>query len=61
MTVDTNDQPVYALSRRLQQMFSDSLGPGNHLPMFGGFHIEKILLEIQEKLVAGSELARLLD
>ena len=46
MTDDTSDQPVYALSRRLQQMFPDSLGPGKYLPMFSGLRIEKFLLEV---------------
>ena len=36
VTVDASDQSVYALSRRLQQMFPDSLGPGKYLFMFGG-------------------------
>ena len=61
VTVDTSDQPVYALSRRLQQMFPDTLGPGKYLPMFGGLHIEKLLLEIHGQLIAGSGLAQFLD
>ena len=61
LTVDTSDQPVYALSRRLQQMFPDSLGPGKYLPMFGGLHIEKLLLEIHGQLIAGSGLTQFLD
>ena len=28
--VDTSDQPVYAISRRLQQMFPDTIGPGKY-------------------------------
>ena len=39
VTVDTSDQPVYALSGRLQQMFPDSFGPAKYLPMSGGLHI----------------------
>ena len=42
-------------------MFLDSLGPGEYLPMFGGFHIEIILLEIHGKIIAGSGLAQFLD
>ena len=61
VTVDTSDQPVYALSRRLQQMFLDSLGPGKYLPMFGGLHIEKLLLKIHGQLIAGSGLTQFLD
>ena len=54
VAVDTIDQPVYALTRRFQQMFPDSPGPGKYLPMFGGLHIEK-------PLIAGNGLARFLD
>ena len=60
LTVDTSDQPVYALSRRLQQMFPDSLGPGKYLPMFGGLHIEKLLLEIQASLFLEVDLLNFL-
>ena len=59
--VDTSDQLVFALSRRLQQMFPDSLGTGKYLPMFGGLPIEKILLEIHGQFIAGSGLAQFLD
>ena len=58
-TFDTSDQPVYALSRRLQQMFPDSLGPEKYVPMFGGLHIGKLLLEIHRQLIAG--LSQFLD
>ena len=61
VTVDTSDQPVFALSRRLQQMLPDSLGPGKYMPMFGGLHIEKLLLEIHGQLIAGSGLTQYLD
>ena len=37
------------------------LGPGKYLPMFGGLQIEKLLLEIQGQLIAGSGLAQFLD
>ena len=61
MKSDTSDQPVCALSRQLQQMFPDSLGPGKYLPMFGGLHIEKLLLEIHRQLIAGSRLPKFPD
>ena len=61
LTVDTGDQPIYALSRRLQQIFPDSLGPGKYLPMFGGLIIEKLPLEIHGQLIARSGLAQFLD
>ena len=41
VTVDKSNQPASALSRRLQQMFPSSLGPGKHLSMLGRLHIEK--------------------
>ena len=59
--VDTSDQPIYALSWRLQQMFPDSLGPGKYLPMLSGLHIEKLLLEIHGQLIARSRLTQFLD
>ena len=61
MTVDTSDQPVYAFSRRLQQIFPDPLGLRKYLPMFGELHIEKLLLEIHRQLIARSGLAQFLD
>ena len=59
--IDTSDQPVYALSRQLQKLYPDSFGPGKYLPMFGGLHIEKLLLEIHGQLIAGSGLSKFLD
>ena len=56
ITVDASDQPVYALSRRLQQIFPEKYGPGKYLAIFGGLHIEKLLLEIHGQLIAGSGL-----
>ena len=61
MAVDTSEQPIYTLSKRLQQMFPDSLGPEKYLPMFRGLHIENLLLEIHGQLIAGSGLAQFLD
>ena len=60
VTVDTSGQLVYAPSRQLQQMFPDSLGPRNYLSMFGGLHIEKLLLEIHGQFIARSGLAKFL-
>ena len=61
LAVNTSDQSVYAFSRRLQQMFSDSLCPQKYPPMFGGLHIQNVLLEIQGQFFAGSWLAHFLD
>ena len=59
--VNTSDQPVYALSKRLQQMYPHKFGQGKYFPMFGGFHIEKLLLEIHGHLIAGSRLLQFLN
>ena len=61
VTVDTSHQLVHALSRQLQLMFPDYLGPGKYLPMFRGLQIEKILLEIYRQLIAGKGLAQFFD
>ena len=39
VTVDVNDQPVYAALRQLQENYPNEFDPG-YLPMFGGLHIE---------------------
>ena len=65
--VHTSGQPVYALSRRLQQMFPDFPGPGKYLPMLRGLfqknlkQLEKRLLEIHRQFIAGSGLIQCLD
>ena len=61
VTTDTSNQSVFAFSRRFQQMFSDSLGSRKYPPMFGGFHIQKVLLEIHGQFFAGSWLAQFPD
>ena len=54
--VDTSDQTVvYALSKRLQLMYPHKFGQGKNFPMFGGIHIDKLLLEIHGQLIAGSD------
>ena len=42
-------------------MFPDNFGSGKYLLMFGGLHIEILLLEIHGQLVGGSGLAQFLD
>ena len=39
--VDVSDQPVYTVSRQLQQLYPIEFGPGRYFAMFGGLHIEK--------------------
>ena len=60
-TIDTSDQPVYALSKRLQQMYPPTFGQGKYFPMFGRFHREKLLLDIHGQLIAGRGLPRFLN
>ena len=50
--VDTSDQPVHALSNRLQQVYPHKFGQRT-LPMFCRLHLEKLLLEIHDHLIAG--------
>ena len=60
--VDTSDQTVvYALSKRLQLMYPHKFGQGKNFPMFGGLHIDKLLLEIHGQLIAGSGLPQFLN
>ena len=42
-------------------MYSHKFGHGKYFPMFGGLHIEKLLLEIYGQLIAGSEFPRFLN
>ena len=59
--VDMSDQPVYALSKRLQQTYPYKFGQGKYCPMFGGLHIEKLFFEIHGQFVAGSGLPQFLN
>ena len=61
VVVDVSDQLVYALSRQLQNIYPNTFGPGKYFPMFGGLHIEKVLLIIHGQLVRGNGLCQLLD
>ena len=49
--VDKSGEPVYALPKKLQQMYPHKFGQRRYLPMFGRLHIEKILLEIHGQLL----------
>ena len=42
-------------------MYPHKIGPRTYFPMFGGLHIEKLLLEIHRQLIAGSGLPQLLN
>ena len=42
-------------------MYPHKFGQGKYFPMFGGLHIEKVLLDIHGQLIAGSGFPRLLN
>ena len=59
--VDVSDQPIYAISKHLQLIYPDQYGLHKYLPMFGGLHIEKLLLELHGQIIAGNGLPEILD
>ena len=61
IVVGVSDQPIYTISRILQQHLPNKFGPGLYFPMFGGLHIEKLLLEIHGKMIEGNGLSEVLD
>ena len=46
ITVDTIDQPIFALTKELMIRFPDKFGPDKYFCLFGSHHIEKSLLII---------------
>ena len=54
--IDPSDEPVHALSKMLQQMCAHMFGQDKCFLMFGGLHIEKLLLEMHDQLIAGMGL-----
>ena len=59
--VDVCDQPVYALTWELQQRLKEKFGKSKYFCLFGGLHIEKILLVIHGELIKGSGLESILS
>ena len=58
-TVDTCDQPVYALTKQIQWRYPELFGNSKYFPLFGGLHIEKALLIVHgglDKLLGQSKL-----
>ena len=49
---------MYALSKRLQQIYPHKFGQGKYFCIFGGLHIEKLLLKSHRQLIAGTGLPR---
>ena len=46
ITVDTIDQPIFALTKELMIRFPDRFGPDKYFCLSGSHHIEKSLLII---------------
>ena len=61
IVVDVSDQPIYTISRILQQHLPNKFGPGLYFRMFGGLHIEKLLQEIHGKMIDCNGLSEVLD
>ena len=59
--VDVCDQPVFALTWELQQRLKETFGKSKYFCLFGGLHIEKILLVIHGELIKGSGLESILS
>ena len=59
--VDVYDQPVYALTKEIQWRYPKEFGNTLYFSLFGGLHIEKILLIIHGELVKGSGLNKVLS
>ena len=51
--VDVCDQPVYALTKEIQWRNPEEFGSSSYFSLFGGLHIEKILLVSHGELVKG--------
>ena len=56
--VDVSDQPVYALTKKLQYLFPEEFA--NYFALFGQLHIEQALLIIHGLLIKGSGLHEIL-
>ena len=58
--VDVSDQPVYALTKELQWRKPEEFGENFYFAMFGGLHLEHMLLLIHGELIQGSGLYEIL-
>ena len=55
------NQPVYGLTKETQWRDKDTFGSSSYFSLFGGLHIEKILLTVYGELVKGSGLENILS
>ena len=60
-SVDTCDQPVYALTKTIQWMYPETLGSGKYLSILGGLHIKQSALFIHGDIIKGSGLEKILS
>ena len=54
--VDVCDQPVYALTKKIQWRYPDKFGNSSYFCLFGGLDFEQCILTIHGELIKGSGL-----
>ena len=59
-TVDTCDQPEYALTKQIKRRYPELFGNSKYFSLFGGLHIGKALLIVHGEFIKGSGLDKLL-
>ena len=59
-SIDTCDQPVYALTKEIQWRFPEEFGPNSYFTLLGGLHFEQCMLAILGELIKGSGLYEIL-
>ena len=59
--VDVCDQPVYALTKKIQWRYPDKFGNSSYFCLFGGLHFEQCILTIHGELIKGSGLENVLS
>ena len=58
--VDTSNQSVYALTKKIQWHYPELFSNSRSFSLFGGLHIEKALLIFHREFMKGSGLDKLL-
>ena len=59
--VDVCDQPVYALTKKIQWRYPDKFGNSSYFCLFGGLHFEQCILTIHGELIKGSGLENVIS
>ena len=59
-SIDTCDQPVYALTKEIQWRFPEEFGTDSYLTAFGGLHFEQRMLVVHRELIKESALYEIL-